>query len=64
VFVNGPQQLLTLKHDASAAGHVIEHEVAARASANTLIWSDSNATYRLEGDFTRRAALILAAGLR
>jgi hypothetical protein len=64
VFINGPQQLMTIKRSASAPGQVIEHEVDARASANTLIWSDGNATYRLEGNFTRHQALMLAAGLR
>ena len=61
VFVEGPQEIINVEHS-SANGTVIVHEVDPRASANTLIWSDNNATYRLEGDFTQQLALDLANG--
>ncbi len=63
IFVEGPQEIINLEHT-STNGTVIVHEVDPRASANTLIWSDSTATYRLEGGFTRQAALDLANSFR
>jgi hypothetical protein len=60
VFIAGPQEIITLDHTRISHGQPVLHEVAARASANTLIWSDGTTTYRLEGDFTQRAALAFA----
>jgi hypothetical protein len=64
VFIEGPQEIINLDHSRTNHGMDVVHEVAPRASANTLIWSDSDGTYRLEGDFTRRAALDLADSFR
>jgi|SRR5215475_11271929 len=62
VFIHGPQEILNLDraiHDPDSV-----HEVPPRASANTLIWNDNTATYRLEGAFTRDAAVSLASSFR
>ena len=64
VFIEGPQEIINLDHSRTNHGMDVVHEVAPRASANTLIWSDSDGTYRLEGDFTRQAALDLADRFR
>jgi len=64
VFIEGPQEIINLDHSRTDHGMDVVHEVAPRASANTLIWSDSKGTYRLEGDFTRQAALDLADSFR
>ena len=64
VFIKGPQEIINLDHSRTDHGTDVVHEVEPRASANTLIWSDSNGTYRLEGDFTRQAALDLADSFR
>jgi len=64
VFIEGPQEIINLDHSRTNHGMDVVHEVAPRASANTLIWSDSKGTYRLEGDFTREAALDLAGSFR
>ena len=64
VFIEGPQEIINLDHSRTDHGLDVVHEVAPRASANTLIWSDSNGTYRLEGDFTRQVALDLADSFR
>jgi len=64
VFIEGPQEIINLDHSRTDHGLDVVHEVAPRASANTLIWSDSDGTYRLEGDFMRQAALDLAGSFR
>jgi hypothetical protein len=64
VFLEGPQEIITLDHTRTLHGSPVVHEVAARASANTLIWGSPTTTYRLEGNFSQRAALALAESLR
>jgi hypothetical protein len=64
VFIEGPQEIINIDHSRTNHGMDVVHEVDPRASANTLIWSDSNGTYRLEGDFTRQTALDLAGSFR
>jgi hypothetical protein len=64
VFIEGPQEIITLDHSRMSNGSPVAHEVAARASANTLIWGNGTTTYRLEGDFTQPVALGLATSLR
>lgn len=59
LFLTGPQELITLDNTRTDHGSSVVHDIAARASANTLIWSNSAGTYRIEGDFSRRAALAL-----
>lgn len=59
VFIHGPQQIITFGN-----GQPEMHEVAARASANTIIWTDGTTTYRLEGDFRQHAAVTLASSVR
>jgi hypothetical protein len=61
VFIDGPQQIITF---ANIHGRPEVHEVAARASANTIIWTDGTTTYRLEGDFRQHAAIALARMVR
>jgi hypothetical protein len=58
-FINGPQQIITFGNTQPQM-----HEVAARASADTIIWTDGATTYRLEGDFGQHAAVTLAASVR
>ena len=47
--------------------YVDEHgeirEEAARLAANTLIWEERGLTFRLEGDFTERQAIVVARSL-
>jgi hypothetical protein len=54
VFIAGPQELVT----GNLSGNV--HVIEARASANTLIWSDGAATYRVEAEVSQGGALELA----
>jgi hypothetical protein len=61
LFIDGPQQIITF---ASIRGRPQVHEVAARASANTIIWADGTTTYRLEGNFRQHAAITLARTVR
>lgn len=63
VYVRGPQEIMNIDRAAASNGLEIVHEVAPRASADSLIWSDRAATYRLEGDFSRHTGLILANSL-
>jgi hypothetical protein len=63
VFIEGPQEVINVEHTMSN-GTAVVHEVAPRTSANTLIWSNGAATYRLEGQFTRQVALNLAHTLQ
>jgi hypothetical protein len=60
VFIHGPQAVINFDRAASSQGSEVVHEVPPRASANTLIWSDGTATYRIEGALTRDAAVSLA----
>jgi hypothetical protein len=60
VFVHGPQEIINVDHSRTDHGVDVVYEVAPRASADTLIWSDSAGTYRLEGDFTQPVAVGLA----
>lgn len=64
VFINGPQEIITVDPSRPSQGQPALHEVAARSSANTIIWSHGPITYRLEGDFSRRAAVALADTIR
>jgi hypothetical protein len=64
VFINGPQEIITIDPSRPSQGQPALHEVAARSSANTIIWSHGSTTYRLEGGFTRRAAVALASTIR
>jgi hypothetical protein len=64
VFVRGPQEIINLDDSRQVQGQPVFHEVAARASANTLIWSRGTTTYRLEGDFSQGRALALAESLK
>jgi hypothetical protein len=64
VFIDGPQQIITLDNTRLHQGQPEVHEVAARASANTIIWTDGATTYRLEGDFGQHAAIALASTVR
>jgi hypothetical protein len=59
VFIEGPQEIINVEHSMSK-GMMTVHEVAPRTSANTLIWSDGTATYRLEVEFPRQVALNFA----
>jgi hypothetical protein len=61
VFINGPQEIITVDPSRPSQGQPTVHEVAARSSANTIIWRHGSITYRLEGDFSRRAAVALAS---
>jgi hypothetical protein len=60
VFIEGPQEIMNVDNRRTVNGEPVFHEVAARASANTLIWSHGTTTYRLEGDFSQQEALGLA----
>jgi len=64
VYVRGPQEIMNAERTILPNGEQIVHEVAPRASADTIIWSDRGATYRLEADMTRRVALELARSMR
>jgi hypothetical protein len=64
VFINGPQEIITIDPARPSQGQPAVHEIAARSSANTVIWSDQSITYRLEGDFSRQAAVALAGTIR
>jgi len=64
VFINGPQEIITVDPSRPYQGQPALHEVAARSSANTIIWAHGSITYRLEGDLTRRAAVALASTVR
>jgi len=64
VFINGPQEIITVDPSRPSQGQPAVHEVAARSSANTIIWRHGSITYRLEGDFSRRAAVALASTIR
>jgi hypothetical protein len=64
VYLRGPQEIITLDHSRTSHGMSVVHEVAARASANTLIWGHGTTTYRLEADFSQREAILLAESLR
>lgn len=44
--------------------HGTVHEEAARLAANTLIWEANGETYRLEGEFTRQRAVLIARSMR
>lgn len=61
VFIRGPQEIINLDQTRTGQGAGIVHDVPPRASANTLIWSDHTATYRIEGAFARDAAVSLAS---
>jgi hypothetical protein len=61
VFIHGPQEIINLDRTPTSQDSNVVHEVPPRASANTLIWSDNTATYRIEGAFTRDAAMNLAS---
>lgn len=63
VYVSGPQEIMNEERTTTANGMQIVHEVAPRSSANTLIWGAGGVTYRLEGDFSRDAAVHLAEGI-
>lgn len=60
VFIDGPQEIINIDNSPTSQGSGVVHEVPPRASANTLIWNDSAATYRIEGTFTRTTAVSLA----
>lgn len=61
VFVHGPQEIINIDHTTRTSdGPDVVHEVEPRASANTLIWNDHVATYRIEGAFTLDIAVSLA----
>ena len=64
VFIRGPQEIITLDRTRTDHGSPVVHEVSSRASADTLIWGHETTTYRLEGDFSRQAALSIADRLR
>jgi hypothetical protein len=64
VYVRGPQEIMNAERTTLPNGEQIVHEVAPRASADTIIWSDRGATYRLEAQMTRDVALQLARSLR
>jgi hypothetical protein len=64
VFIVGPQEIITVDRTRTSNGMQVVHEVAARSSANSLIWGDASGTYRLEGDFDRTTALRVAETLR
>jgi hypothetical protein len=64
VFIKGPQEIITIDPSRTSQGQPTLHEVAARASAATIIWSDGSITYRLEGDFSQHAAVALASTVR
>jgi hypothetical protein len=63
VFIQGPQEIINIDHTRTIHGSDVVHEVEPRASANTLIWSDHVATYRIEGTFTLDQAVSLASTL-
>lgn len=63
VYIRGPQEIMDLDRTRTRNGQEVVHEVAPRASANTIIWSDNHGTYRLEADMNRRVALALAGSL-
>jgi hypothetical protein len=56
VFIHGPQEIINIDHRSD-----VVHEVEPRASANTLIWNDRVATYRIEGAFTLGVAVSSAS---
>jgi hypothetical protein len=64
VFIKGPQEIITKDPSRPSQGQPAVHAVAARSSANTIIWSGKSITYRLEGDFSRQAAVALASTIR
>lgn len=64
VYVRGPQEIMNEGRTTTANGMQVVHEVAPRASANTLIWGVGPVTYRLEADFGRADAVALAESLR
>lgn len=64
VFITGPQEIITVDPSRPSQGQPALHEVAARSSANTIIWSRKSITYRLEADFSRQAAVALASTIR
>jgi hypothetical protein len=60
VYIRGPQEIINIDRPSTGQGSETVHEVPPRISANTLIWSVDTATYRIEGAFTRDAAVGLA----
>jgi len=64
VFIQGPQEIVTLGNARPDQGQPELHQVAARASADTIIWADPAVTYRLEGDFAKSVAVKLASTVR
>ena len=64
VFINGPQEIITVDPSRPSQGQPALHEIAARSSANTIIWRHGSITYRLEGDFSRHVAVALASTIR
>ncbi|MGN6790834.1 MAG: hypothetical protein ACTHJW_00450 [Streptosporangiaceae bacterium] len=60
VYLDGPQQIVTVDYAHPRGGQPQVHEISARTSADTIIWSNGATTFRLEGDFGRRAAVLLA----
>jgi len=64
VFIDGPQEIITKDPSRPSQGQPAVHAVAARSSANTIIWAHGPITYRLEGGFSRQAAVALASTIR
>ena len=64
LFIAGPQEIITVDTTRQDHGSDTVHDVAARTSANTLIWNRAGTTYRIEGDFDRRTALALGGLFR
>ena len=64
VFITGPQEIITKDPSRPSQGQPAIHEIAARSSANTIIWTRNSITYRLEADFSRQAAVALASTIR
>jgi len=58
VWIPRPHVILYVDDDGTI------HEEAARLAAKTLIWEEHGVTYRLEGDFTQRQAVLLAESMR
>jgi hypothetical protein len=59
-FIAGPQSILSLDASRLRHGQPTLHDIAPRASADTLIWNDGAVTYRIEGDFHRQEAVEIA----
>jgi hypothetical protein len=64
VYVRGPQEIMTQDTTRTDHGMTVVHEVAPRASADSLIWATGPVTYRLEADFSRSLAVALARSIR